>query len=222
MTLPLSKSCTCPLCPNFHDLVLNFVLHLSIFLHRFRISRLFVVLLLSRAICTVVWAVSSLIGKVAPRPPRPQIIFSSFAVSASFWKVAPSPLWSEKSRRFRLGLESRAVFVLVWRVAPSLRLSGKLYRIYLNREQYNLGRAASASVWKIAPSPSWSEGSRCLRLGLESRVVSALVWKIAPFRPWSGKSRRLSLGPESRAVCTVVRTVSTLNAKVAPLPLRSR
>ena len=69
------KSGTCPLCPNFHDLVLNVVLHLSTFLHRFRISRLFVVLLLSRAICTVVWAVSSLIGRVAPRPPRPQIFF---------------------------------------------------------------------------------------------------------------------------------------------------
>ena len=41
--------------------------------------------------------------------------------------------------------------------------------------------AASALVTKNAPSPSWSEKSRRIRLGLENRAVSALVWKVAPY-----------------------------------------
>ena len=53
-------------------------------------------------------------------------------------------------------------------------------------------------------------------LCLESRAVFVLVLKVAPSPPsWSEKSRRLRLGPEFCAV-------STRNAKVAPLPLRSR
>ena len=84
------------------------------------------------------------------------------AVSAmvwKVWKVAPSPPWSEKLRRLRLG-----------------------------RKELILDRIVSAMIWKVAPSPPWSEKSHHLRLGLESRALSALAWKILPYPPWFGPS----------------------------------
>ena len=76
------------------------------------------------------------------------------------------------------------------------------------RDLYPDFRAVSAMVWKVAPSPPWSEKSRCLHLGLESRTVSTSVARniilVAPSPPRSGKSRRLSLGLKSGAVSALV------------------
>ena len=132
----------------------------------------------------------------------PGKLFIGRDVCALVRKDAPRSPPSGNQRRYRLGLESRAVSALVWKAAPSPPWSRRL-RLGLE------SRAVSALVWKAAPSPPWS---RRLRLGLESRAVSALVWKAAPSPPsppWSGKSRRLRLGLESRAF-------SALVAKVTP------
>ena len=112
------------------------------------------------------------------------------AVSAIVWKVAPSPSWSEKSRRHHLGVESRTVSKSVGRnktlVAPSPHWSEKSRRLRLGPKC----RAVSALVWKVASSLPWSRrivsSSRHLRLGPESRAVSALFRKVAPYAPWSG------------------------------------
>ena len=140
-------------------------------------------------------------------------LFLSRAVSASVWKVAPSPPCFEKSRRLCLGLESRAVSAFVaWNwflVASSPRWSGK-------QRPFRLGlKSRTVSTWvrsnkilvapfppwsekQIAPSPSWSVKSRRLSFVLKSRVVSAFAARnwflVAPSPPRSGKSRRMHHG----------------------------
>ena len=111
-------------------------------------------------------AVSALFWKVAPYAPWAGLIplwllksrrihhgrkelFLSCAVSALVWKVTPSHPWSEKSRRLRLGLKSRAVSTLNVKVTPLLLRSQRI-----------------------------DSCSRRLRLGLESRAVSTSTVKV--------------------------------------------
>ena len=135
-----------------------------------------------RAVSTLVWAISTLIAKVAPYPSRAQGYFLGRAVFVSVWKIAASPSWFEKMRRLCFGLESCAASTLLW--------------------------AISTLIAKVAPYPPRSQGifswSRRLRLGLESDAVSTLVWKVAPYpqrlRGNFSWSRRLRVGLESSAL----------------------
>ena len=105
------------------------------------------------------------------------------AVSGLVWKVEASPPWlrgtdfwsrrlqlglerrARKTRRFLYGLEEcflgRAVSTLVWAVTT---LIAKVWKFF--------GRAVSASVYKVASSPPWSENCAAFFFG---RVVSATV-----------------------------------------------
>ena len=124
---------------------------------------------LGRTVSTSVW-------KVALYPPqsrgtqswsrRLHLVLESSALSALVWKVESYPpqsrgtqSWSRRLH-FHLGLESRAVSTSVARntilVAPSPPRSGKSRCIHLSREEYNLGRAVSTSVWKVALYPPQS------------------------------------------------------------------
>ena len=97
----------------------------------------------NRAVSALIWAVSNLIAKVAPHPPRGRKI----------------GLWM---RHLRLGHESRAVSNLVWKVEPSPPQYGKSRRIHRSREEFFLSRrlrlglqsfVVSVLVWKMSPSP---------------------------------------------------------------------
>ena len=180
------------------------------------------------AVCAMVWKVApiclglgrlhTLIAKLAPQPPR--------------WRRISSWL-----RRLRFDMENRTVSALVWKVMPSPLWSGKSHRIHLSREDCNLGRAVSASVWKLRrlllglkshPSLLWSGKSGRLRLGLEIRTVSTSVARniilVAPSLHRSEKLRRLCLGLKSRAVSALVWKVRSSPPwfLVAPSPPRPR
>ena len=133
-------------------------------------------------------------------------------VSALNSKVPSSSPWSGKSRPLRLGLKSRAVFP--W--------SGKSRCLCLGGEKLILGRAVSALVWKVVPSPPWSKKSRPLRPDLKNCAVSPLVWKVALSPPWSRgidtRSRRLLLGLENCANSISVWKVWKWLSVVAPFP----
>ena len=138
-----------------------------------------------------------------------------------FW-VAPSPLWSENSRRSKVASENSrrskvegreekllecTAFALVWKVRPRSGKSGMSCRVQLDLEN----RAASALSGKfffwVAPSPLWSENSRSIHrrsrgkaswmhrvcLGLESQTKIWKVRNVLPRPTWSGKSRCLRL-----------------------------
>ena len=76
------------------------------------------------------------------------------AVSASVWKIAPSPPWSGKSCRLHPGLESGT--------KPT---------------------SVATNVILVTPPPLRSKKLRRLRLGLKSRAVSGLVWKVTSSPP---------------------------------------
>ena len=154
---------------------------------------------------------------------------ASTTVAKGCFLVAPSPPRSGKSRRLRLGLKSRAVSALVRNFAPSPLGTQKSRRFRYGHDIKIIGRAASASVWKVALSPprsrkSWkctfwsrwpSRSRRCFLSRAASTTVAKNCFLVAPSPPRSGKSRRLRLGLKSRVV-------STLVWKSAPSPLWTR
>ena len=163
---------------------------------------------------------------VAPFPESRRIHFGRESPENPFWK----------SRRLHVGLESRAVSILVCKVAPFPLWSGNSRRFRLCRKELILGRAISASVWKVAPHAPWSGlshlwllKSRRIHHGRKelflSRAVSASVWKVAPSPPWSRKSWKgtfWSHWPGCSRGCFLSRAVSTLVAKALKTLFESR
>ena len=116
---------------------------------------------------------------------RLRLGLESHAVSTLVWKVAPSPPWLQVidswSRHVRLDLESlhfdlesHALCTFVWPVS-TLIAKVKSRRIHHGLEELFLGRAVSASVWKVTPSPPWSGKSRSLHSERKSRAASTTV-----------------------------------------------
>ena len=121
--------------------------------------------------------------------------------------VAPYLSRSGKSRHLPFDLKKCADSVLVWKVRPSPPWYEGSRRIHSGGECF-LGHAVSASVWKIAASPSghkkcavsalvwktWFRKSHRIHSGREEcflgRAVPAVVWNVAMFPSWSERSHR--------------------------------
>ena len=135
----------------------------------------------------------------------------------------------QKKVFLRLGLESRAVSILVAKVAPYPSRSHRLKGIFswLRRLHINLeSRAVSTLISKFAPTSVAKSGMNVFWFV----SFSALVWKVVLSPPWSRKSRNgrswlLDRETRKRAVSNWVtktardffgRAVSKLVAPVAP------